>query len=84
MMLAMRRRFLAWVCSLFVLLATPLAALAADPPEEREVLDARLEGYPMNVTLDSGSLALTWILFGILAVVALGGLFKDARRTHLD
>ncbi len=84
MMHAMHRRLLTWAASVFVMLAVPLAALAADSPEEREILDARLEGKPMNVTLDSGSSALTWILFGILTAVALGGLFKDARRTHLD
>lgn len=64
-------------------LASPLAVLAQDA-EEREPIDARLEGYASNVTLDSGSSAFTWILFIILAVLALGGLFKDAKRTHLD
>lgn len=71
--------------ALLAMLATPLAALAQrQGEEERELVDARLEGYATNVTLDSGSTGLTWVMFIILAVICLGGLFKDAKRTHLD
>ncbi len=69
--------------ALFAWLAAPLAALAQDA-EERVPIDARLEGYASNVTLDGGSNAFTWILFIVLAVLALGGLFKNPKRTHLD
>lgn len=68
--------------ALLAWLANPLSALAQT--EDREILDARLEGYPDNVTLEGGSSAFTWILFVVLALLALGGLFKDAKRTHLD
>ena len=81
MMGHMKHRLIMACGSLLVLLATPLSALAQ--AEDREILDARLEGYPHNVTLE-GSSALTWILFIVLALLALGGLFKDAKRTHLD
>jgi hypothetical protein len=77
----MKHRLIMTCGALLAWLATPLSALAQD--EDREILDARLEGYPSNVTLDSSS-ALTWIVFIILALLALGSLFKDAKRTHLD
>ena len=77
----MKHRLIMACGSLLVLLANPLSALAQEA--DREILDARLEGYPSNVTLE-GSSALTWILFIVLALLALGGLFKDAKRTHLD
>jgi hypothetical protein len=52
--------------------------------EEIKYYDARLEGYPTNVTLDLGTTALTWLLFVFLSVVCIGVMFKSARRTHLD
>ena len=69
---------------LFAASATP--ALANRPEEEHEIVDARLEGYGNNVnlTLPSSSSGTTWVLFIVLAIVASVGLFKDARRSHLD
>jgi len=60
---------------------TPLAALADDakPP-----YDGRLEGYGKSVTLDGGGIALLWILLICLTILALAGLFKNAKRSHLD
>lgn len=78
----MKHRLIMAYAALLAWLVAPLSALAQD--EDREILDARLEGYPHNVALEGGSTAFTWILFIILALLALGGLFKDARRTHLD
>jgi hypothetical protein len=80
---------LAGLClGLLIVVSAPTAALAQ--PEEREIIDARLEGYaaeknqPVNVTLEGGSTALTWVTFTVLAVIGLGAMFKDAKRTHLD
>ena len=78
----MKRRLISWCGATLVLLSSPLVALAQD--DETVYYDARLEGYAAPVTLDSGSNALTWVLFIILALLALGGMFKDAKRTHLD
>ncbi len=77
MMRFMKHRLIMACGALLAWLATPLSVLAqdAEPPEP---IDARLEGYAANVTLESGSTAFTWILFIVLALVALGGLFKDA------
>ena len=46
--------------------------------------DARLEGYKDAVALEEGNLAMTWLGFGVLSAIALLGLFKDAKRSHLD
>jgi hypothetical protein len=80
----MKHRLIMACGALLAWLANPLAALAQQDQADRVPLDARLEGYPQNVTLEGGSQALTWVLFIVLALLALGGLFKDAKRTHLD
>ena len=72
-----------WVVFLGMLIA-PTVALAARNEPEREPVDARLEGYPTNVTLEGGSTAMTWILLIVCGALIFGGLFKDAKRSHLD
>ena len=68
-----------------VVLAMPGAARAASDDEEAPKHDARTEGYnPARVQTESNSIALTWLLFIFMSVVALAALFKDAKRTHLD
>ena len=85
MMARMKQRVIQAGIALLAMLATPLSVLAQrQGEEEREIVDARLEGYASNVTLDSGSTGLTWVVFIILTIICLGGLFKDAKRTHLD
>lgn len=87
MMRKMKRRQNKWRgrCARWAVVAMlascPATAMAAD---EEDIVDARLEGYPANVTLPGGGSGMTWVLFIILSAVALGGLFKDAKRTHLD
>jgi hypothetical protein len=76
-----------FVVGLAMVLGAPAAAMAQ---EEGEVIDARLQGYvneqnqPVNVSIPGASTALTWVLLIVLAVIGLGGMFKDAKRTHLD
>jgi LPXTG-motif cell wall-anchored protein len=36
------------------------------------------------VTIEESNSAMTWVGFTILCLIALLGLFKDAKRTHLD
>ena len=68
----------------------PSAALAQRDKPERDVIDARLEGYaddkqsPINVTLPPASEGLTWVALIVLGAICVGGLFKDAKRSHLD
>ena len=46
--------------------------------------DARLDTFQkQTVALDTGT-ALTWLALMGLGVVGLTGLFKDAKRSHLD
>ena len=81
----MKNRLLGWGAALLASLsslASPLAALAQD--EESKIYDARLEGYPSNMTLDAGGSGLTWLLLVVLAALCLGVLFKTAGRSHLD
>jgi hypothetical protein len=82
MMRGMKHRLIMLCGALLVMLSSPLVALAQDA--DREITEARLEGYPQVVALEGGSTALTWVLLIFLAALALGGLFKDAKRRHLD
>jgi hypothetical protein len=82
-----KRRWLNWCCrwvAIFALALAPATAMAQKTSEEHEIYDARVEGYAGNKTLPGGGVALTWIAFIFLVIVACAGLFKDAKRTHLD
>jgi len=60
----------------------PASALAQDESPKN---DARLEGYEARVQLESADTTpLTWLLLVVLAALAMWGMFKNARRTHLD
>lgn len=83
MMRGMRRRFLALLIVLLTLTAAPLSARADDTNAPKDY-DGRLDDFGKQVTLDGGGTALSYFLFAGLGVIALGILFKDARRTHLD
>ena len=65
------------------LMASAQNASASSQEAEHEVVDARLEGYGRNVTLNGGT-ALTWVLMVFLGGVCLIGMFRDAKRSHLD
>jgi len=69
---------------LYCTLATPLSVWARSDDSDSSVYDARVQGYATPVQLDSGSTALTWLLLIVLAAIAIGVLFKDAKRSHLD
>jgi hypothetical protein len=81
MMCNMRQRFALLVVLLTVALA-PLSAMADDSTPKS--YDGRLDDYAQPVTLDSSGTALTYFLFVGLGVIAVGALFKNARRSHLD
>jgi cytochrome oxidase assembly protein ShyY1 len=47
--------------------------------------EGRLMGYPTAVKLpDSGSYSLQWLLLFFLALMVVGVVFKDPKRSHLD
>jgi len=86
-MRSITRRIVPAVLAAVVLASSASPALAyRRDEEEHEVVDGRLEGYGnnVNVTLPSSSSGTTWVLFIFLAIVGSVGLFKDARRSHLD
>ncbi len=73
-----RRAILVLACA--TTLAFNTAARAQDdeaPP------DARLMGYPTEVSIGGGN-AGGYILLGFLAVLTCGILFKNSNRSHLD
>lgn len=81
----MKDRLYAWCCALIVLAMSPVTALAARPEMEKDIVDARLEGYDkVNVTLAPSGTALMWLLLIFLTLVTVGVMFKDAKRSHLD
>lgn len=75
---------------LLAVCAFPGRAMAQD--DDRVVVDARLEGLTaegssaiVNVTEPiKDRSALYWFLFIAMGLLALGAMFKDSRRTHLD
>jgi hypothetical protein len=73
-----------WIAIVLLSLAPATTALAARQEVEEEPVDARLEGYKDNVSLPAASNGLTWMAFVALMVLVAAGLFKDAKRTHLD
>ncbi len=84
MMSRMKRRFLTFLIMLLTLTAAPLAARADDTNTPPKDYDGRLDDFGKQVTLDGGGTALSYFLFAGLGVIALGVLFKNARRSHLD
>ena len=86
-MARMKRRWIGSCCrcaALAVLLVAPLTAQAREEEQIPDVYDVRLEGYQTNPTLPSSSTGLTWAAFVILGTIGCAGLFKDAKRSHLD
>lgn len=73
-----------WTVILACLLSWMAAPRGAGAQELEIETDARLEGYSDKVMLEPSNNAMTWAAFMFCAVIAVLGLFKDARRTHLD
>lgn len=80
----LKHRLYGWCCALVVLLMSPAMTLARRAEEEREIVDARLEGYKENISLAPSGTALMWLLLIFLTAVTVGVMFKDAKRSHLD
>jgi hypothetical protein len=76
-----RARALTAYCGLALVLGSPALARADQDTEE---IDARLGGYSQGVKLEKSGVVLTWMLFGLLAVIGVSVLFKNANRSHLD
>lgn len=76
----MKLRLIAICCGVIQFLS-PVISFAQELDEKG---DARLEGYQVKARLADSGTALTWLLLLFLAALAVGVLFKDAKRTHLD
>ena len=77
------------VACLISLAASGVCTPAIAQDDEPKMVDARLEGYgtrdkPVVVALQQGNTSLTWVLLVILGSMAVGVMFKHAKRSHLD
>ena len=84
MKLTLKDRLYLWGCAAATAIMAPVTALARAPEVERDIVDARLEGYENVMSLEPKSTAVIWMLFLFLAIVGLSVMFKDAKRSHLD
>lgn len=75
-----RMRRLSFAAGFLLVMMNPLWALADDSAP----IDGRLEAYGKTVALPPGGTAVYWLLLIALAAITIGGLFKNARRSHLD
>ena len=73
-----------WLVTLVCLMSWTCVPQGAGAQELEVETDARLEGYADKMMMEPANTAMTWAGFGFIAVVALLGLFKDAKRSHLD
>ena len=81
---AMLRTMVRYVAVALVSLMPATTALARSDEPDKDIYDARLEGYQTNPTLPSGGSGLIWVSMIFLGILCCAGLFKDARRSHLD
>jgi hypothetical protein len=65
------------------LVSTPHTAMARQD-EDVVHYDARIQGYDPDVEMKASTTGTAWMLTLLLAVVCFLGLFKDAKRSHLD
>lgn len=89
-MTIMRKQFLTLIFILIAVAApiTPMSSVRAqDPPA---IVDGRLQGYndskgtPVSVQLEPSGTATTWLMTGLLGAIAMGFIFMNPKRTHLD
>lgn len=71
------------VLVLLVAMATPALA----QPQQQKIepdMDARLTGYTTPISFEAPSTSGAWFLLSGLGLIAIGPLFLNAHRTHLD
>lgn len=66
-----------------VVLGMSSNVFAARDPEEEALPDARLSGYS-QVVQNTESNVLSWFAIVALGAICMIGVFKNAKRTHLD
>ncbi len=83
MRLAMRKYLLAAVIG-GAAIGLPVASSFAATSSDRESVDARLEGYTPDVTMQGTGVATAWFIAVGLGILCMGVMFKNANRSHLD
>lgn len=85
MMKIMLKAFMRIAPVLILLAVTAAPALARPAQEEVDPdMDARLASYKEKIDFDRPSIATAWFVLAGLGLVALGPVFLNAHRTHLD
>jgi hypothetical protein len=79
-----KHRLISFVLGAAMFFAMPALALARNVEMEKEIVDARLEGYAQPVSMEGQSAALMWVLLVFMGIICLSVMFKNAKRTHLD
>jgi len=98
-MIAGMKQWLAMILCAIALAVGP-AGTARGADEEEKKPDARVEGFvkpapagsedpsraieSVQVAVKSNSTAMAWIVLMAIAVMCVGAMFKNAKRTHLD
>ena len=79
-------RICAAVIGICSLIGSPNLARAADTNELDVPNDARLEVYPAesNAMIKGAGTASAWLLFVLIGIVGMGGVFMDAKRKNLE
>jgi hypothetical protein len=84
----MKRRLLASVLALTLLVGLPSIARASSSSDDEDQvqIDGRLDGYKEgNMALkDAGGSGLTWLLLVVLGAMCVGVMFMNSKRSHLD
>lgn len=71
------------IAPVLILLVTASSAFAQQPQVNPE-MDARLTGYTNRISFEPPSVSGAWFLLSGLGLIAIGPLFLNAHRTHLD
>ncbi len=69
--------------ALSVLVSSPHTA-SATSDEDADHYDARIQGYDPKVESMSWGSSGCWVMMVLFGAVAIGVLFKDGKRSHLD
>jgi hypothetical protein len=72
------------ICCRVAFVAIALLATARVWADDNPTPDARLEGYPGPAALNDGGTGMTVTFLIVLAMITIGVMFINAKRSHLD
>lgn len=72
------------IASVLFLLVVTASPVFAQQQQVNPDMDARLTGYTNRIIFEPPSVSGAWFLLSGLGLIAIGPLFLNAHRTHLD